>query len=69
MKPRHYAPLNVSENELNGFATAECQQPSEKEWCLVLLRNRPADFLVDLLQPRGSSPACQEHIKYKLFKK
>lgn len=63
MKPKHYAPLNVSENELNGFATAGCQQPSEKEWRLVLLCNHPADSLVDLLQPRGSSPACQVQIK------
>jgi len=63
MKPKHYAPLNVSENELNGFATAGCQQPSEKEWHLVLLYNHPVDSLVDLLQPRGSSPACQAQIK------
>lgn len=63
MRPKRYAPSNVSENELSGFATAECQQPSEKEWHLVLLYNRPADSLVDLLQPRGSSPACQVQIE------
>ena len=62
MKPKRYAPLNVSGNELNGFVTAWCQLPSETEWHLVLLYNHPADYLVCLLQPRGSFPACVNHI-------
>lgn len=67
MKPKRYAPLNVSGNELNGFVTAECQQPSEIEWHLVLLRNHLADSPVDLLRLKGSSPVNIVHTEISMF--
>ena len=66
-KPEHYALLDASETEPDGFATAGCLQPSAKELHLTWRHSRLADFLVDLPRPTNSSPTWLKE-KCKIIK-